>query len=166
MKIFGDRNRDLHRMGIAFVPVGRDNDRARYRAFGDAGDQKPVRADYDRSFEIAEPYFRPEEFGRAQPGARNPDFPPRKSGGGRNRVNVRTTINVFSAEDAFGKSHELSSTTSRPASSHSQAVIILIDEKSGGEFALVRERKFQRQHHPVQFRFPQEDVPAGAPEEA
>src|SRR5580693_8371013 len=106
MKIFGDGHADFHGMGIADMAIGRDHDGARGRSFGDARDQKSLGADDNGSFKVAKVYFRTVEFVRPQARAGDAEFASGERQRWRDHFNAWSTVDVLSAEDAVGKSHE------------------------------------------------------------
>ena len=105
MKIFGDGDADLDGLRIADVAVGGDDDWSGDCAFGDARDEKRVRADDEGSFDFAELDFGTVQVGRAEAGAGDADLASGKSERRHDTFNARRTVHVFLAQDAVGESH-------------------------------------------------------------
>ena len=105
MEILGDRDCDLHRLRVADVSVGCDNDWTGSRAFGNACYNECVGADDDRSFVVSEFNFGAPQLRWAQAGAGDAQFAPGQCRGRSHRFNVGSAVCIFLAEDTIGESH-------------------------------------------------------------
>src|SRR5579863_3758206 len=167
MKILRDRHGHFNGMRITDVAIVRDDDGAGYGSFGNTRNHEAIGADDDGAFEFPELYFRAQKFLRTQASAANAHF---ASGEGTlwgNGLNMRSAIDVFSAEDTVGKSHsrKTPSAAKRGAglgASGFAALPILID-LSGVAVASLRVRRFLPRCHRARSRFLREASPVGAP---